>query len=49
VAIGGIDLTTAARVGQHCDLLAVIGAPLPEDGELATVTARANALSALIR
>ena len=44
VAIGGIDRTTAARVAKHCDLLAVIGALVPEDGELATVTDRARTL-----
>jgi thiamine-phosphate pyrophosphorylase len=48
VAIGGVDLTTAARVGAYCELVAVIGALLPEDARLDSVTARAEALSALL-
>lgn len=49
VAIGGVDLTSAERVGRYCDLLAVIGALLPDAGELDVVTARARALAAALQ
>jgi thiamine-phosphate pyrophosphorylase len=52
VAIGGVTLETAARVGAHADAVAVIGALLPEAGDDAAydeVTARARALDEAIR
>ena len=51
VAIGGITLATAAKVGALVDAVAVIGALLPEAGSpdaYGEVTARARALHAAI-
>ena len=48
VAIGGVDLTRASAVGAHADAAAVIGALLPDDGNLDGVTARAEALHAAL-
>jgi thiamine-phosphate pyrophosphorylase len=48
VAIGGIDASTAARVGIHADLGAAISALFPPEG-LAGVTARASLLHAALR
>jgi thiamine-phosphate pyrophosphorylase len=44
VAIGGIDRTRAEEVARHAELAAVIGALIPSDGRLATVTANAREL-----
>lgn len=44
VAIGGITAARASQVGLHASAAAVIGALLPEDGELSAVEERARAL-----
>jgi thiamine-phosphate pyrophosphorylase len=44
VAIGGIDIDRAREVGALADMGAVIAALVPEDGDLAGVTARAAEL-----
>jgi len=48
VAIGGIGLEQAAAIGARSDAAAVIGALLPDDGRLESVTERALALSAAL-
>jgi thiamine-phosphate pyrophosphorylase len=45
VAIGGIDLERAPDVARHAEAAAIIGALVPREGELATVTERALGLS----
>jgi len=49
VAIGGIDVSRAAEVAANADLVAVIGALVPERGGADEVTARAVAFSAAVR
>jgi thiamine-phosphate pyrophosphorylase len=49
VAIGGIDLDAASKLGQCFDMVAVIGALLPSvGGSLSEVTAKARALGAVV-